>query len=166
MRSRFTVLLALGVAMASLGCAHTQSPERQVYVISEDASGAGAGLESGTGGAGAEAYCNEVQKQCFQKCWRRKPKLPSIIKGSGPHHVYCTTLCLEEYDKCIKEQEELERQEAQRKELRFPSMGVALDWLREHKTEVAVGTIVIVAGAAAAPYIVAVVGGTLVLTSM
>ena len=46
-------------------------------------------------------------------------------------------------------------------------MNAALEWLREHKTEVAVGTIVIVAGVIAAPYVVAIaVGGALVLAPL
>ena len=81
----FAALLA-AMAIASFGCAHTQQPERKVYVISEDASGVGSGIGSGTGGSGAEAYCNELQKQCFTACWNRKPAISSIKKGSGMHH--------------------------------------------------------------------------------
>jgi hypothetical protein len=154
------------VATVGLGCVHTPPTERDVYVISEDASGVGSGVESGTGGAGAEAYCNELEKKCFKICWRRKPKISSIPKGSGMHHVHCTETCRGEYTKCVKEQEELERRESQRRELYFPTMNAALDWLREHKTEVAVGTVVIVAGALAAPYVIAVVGGALILAPL
>jgi hypothetical protein len=69
--------------------------------------------------------------------------------------------------RCIQEQAELERQDLQKRELHFPSMDAALEWLREHKTEVAVGTIVIVAGVIAAPYVVAIAaGGALVLAPM
>lgn len=67
---------------------------------------------------------------------------------------------------CIKEQEELERQESQKQELQFPTMDAALDWIREHKTEVAIGTVVIVAGVAATPYVIAVMGGALVLAPL
>jgi len=167
-RARMTdwTMLLMAVALVSGGCVHTQQTEQKVYVISEDASGVGSNLESGTGGAGAEAYCAEIQKQCFKKCWRRKPKPPSIEKGSGVHHAYCTTVCLEEFNKCIKEQEELERQETQKRELHFPSMDAALAWLREHKSEVAIGTVVIVGGVIAAPYVIAIMGGSLVLVSL
>lgn len=154
------------LAMASAGCAHTQPPERRTYVIDEDASGVGSNVESGTGGAGAEAYCGELQKQCFTKCWRRKPKDSSIPKGSGKHHEYCSSECLKVFMTCIKEQEELERQESQKQELQFPTMDAALDWIREHKTEVAIGTVVIVAGVAATPYVIAVMGGALVLAPL
>ncbi|WPB74051.1 hypothetical protein KYC5002_34095 [Archangium violaceum] len=163
--AQWTFLLMV-VAVASGGCSHTQNPERRVYVISEDASGVGSNLESGTGGAGAEAYCSEMEKQCFKKCWRRKPRISSIPKGSGVHHEYCTTTCLEERMRCVKEQEELERQESQKKKLDFPTINAALGWLREHKTEVAIGTVVIVGGMVAAPYVIAVMGGALVLAPL
>jgi hypothetical protein len=69
--------------------------------------------------------------------------------------------------RCIQEQAELERQDLQKREVHFPSMDAALGWLKEHKTEVAVGTIVIVAGVIAAPYVVAIAaGGALVLAPM
>ncbi len=69
---------------------------------------------------------------------------------------------------CVKEQEELERQESQsrKRELHFPTVDAAIGWIGEHKTEVAVGTVVIVAGVVAAPYVVAVVGGALVLAPL
>jgi len=82
------------------------------------------------------------------------------------HHEHCTETCRKGYMKCINEQEELERQESQRKTLHFPTMNAALDWLREHKTEVAVGTVVIVAGALAAPYVIVIAGGALVLAPL
>jgi hypothetical protein len=159
--------LLVALATASVGCAHTQPPERKVYVISEDANGVGSNVERGTGGSGAEAYCNEMEKQCFTKCWRRKPKIDTIPKGKGRHHEYCTTLCQEEFNKCVKELEERERQESQKKEIHFPTMDAALDWLRAHKTEVAVGTVVVVAGVIAAPYVVAIAaGGALILAPL
>jgi hypothetical protein len=159
-------MLLMAVALVSGGCVHTQQTEQKIYVISEDASGVGSNLESGTGGAGAEAYCNEIEKQCFKKCWRRKPEHSSIEKGSGKHHEHCTTVCREEFNKCLKKQEELERQETQKRELHFPTMDAALTWLREHKAEVAIGTVVIVGGIIAAPYVIAVMGGTLVLVAL
>lgn len=67
---------------------------------------------------------------------------------------------------CIKEQQELERQESQKQELQFPTLDIALEWLREHKTKVAIGTVVIVAGVVATPYVIAVMGGALVLAPL
>jgi hypothetical protein len=44
------IALLTALAMAGVGCAHTQQPERRIYVISEHARGVGTSL--GTGGAG------------------------------------------------------------------------------------------------------------------
>jgi N-acetylneuraminic acid mutarotase len=160
--------LLTAVATASVGCVrvHPQQPERKVYVISEDASGVGSEVESGTGGAGVDAYCNEIQKQCFNKCWRRKPEYPGIEKHSGDHYKLCSEKCLKVFMQCVKEQEELERQDSRKTELHFQTMGVALDWLREHKTEVALGTVVVVGGVIAAPYVIVIMGGALVLAPL
>jgi hypothetical protein len=158
--------LLTAVTTACLGCAHVQQPEQKIHVISEDASGVGSTVESGTGGAGADAYCNEIQKQCFSKCWRRKPEYSGIKKHSGDHYKHCDEKCLKVFMQCVEEQEELERQESQKKELHFPTMDAALDWIREHKTEVALGTVVIVGGVLAAPYVIAILGGALVLAPL
>ncbi|NNC14500.1 hypothetical protein HJC22_01980 [Corallococcus exiguus] len=133
--------------MIATACGHTQRPERKTYVVSEDAQGVGTAEGPGTGGSGAEAYCGEMQKQCFQTCWEREPPYPSIPKNSAMHHKYCTTECLKQFMECVKEQEALEAQNAKRG-LRFPDMNAALDWLREHKSEVVLGTVVVVAGVA------------------
>jgi hypothetical protein len=63
------------------------------------------------------------------------------------HNEYCTTLCREEYMDCIEEQEQEER-ERKNTRLRFSDMDAALGWLRTHKAEVALGTVVVVAGVA------------------
>ncbi|RKG68869.1 hypothetical protein D7V88_40465 [Corallococcus terminator] len=149
MKGRFQLgvaILTTLVLMAS-ACGHAQRPERKTYVVSEDARGVGIAEGPGTGGSGADAYCGEWQKQCFQKCWRRKPRESSIPKHSAAHHEYCTTTCLKEFMKCVEEQRTLEQQDAKR-ELQFHNMTSALDWLREHKAEVALGTVVVVAGVA------------------
>ncbi len=65
--------------------------------------------------------------------------------------------------RCVKEQEELERQESQKRELQFPSMDVALDWLRSHTNEAPPGTSVVVAGTV---FVVALVAGALVLAPL
>ncbi|HYO52116.1 hypothetical protein [Archangium sp.] len=149
-----SMILLMAVAMVCLGCAHTQQPERKIYIISEDAGGIG-----GSGGHD----CADEQIQCFDRCWNKAPPISSIKKGSGPHHEYCTKLCREEYMECIEEQEQLER-EKKNKTLQFSSLDTALDWLGNHKTEIAIGTIVVVAGVA---FIVATGGsGTLILAPL
>ncbi|NOK07578.1 hypothetical protein [Corallococcus exercitus] len=138
--------LLLAVVLVASACGHAQRPERKTYVVSEDARGVGTAEGPGTGGSGADAYCGEVQKQCFQKCWRRKPTVEDLEKHSESHHRLCTSQCLDAFMKCIKDQEALEQ--SAKRELRFPDMGGALAWLREHKSEVALGTVVVVAGVA------------------
>jgi hypothetical protein len=124
------------IAILIAGCAHTQQPERRVYVISEEA--------SGIGGSG-RGHCADEQIVCFDRCWNSRPPLTSIKKGSEKHHEYCTTKCLEEYMKCVQG-EEHPSQEQKTGALRFSNIDSALAWLREHKTEVAIGTLVVVAG--------------------
>jgi hypothetical protein len=135
-RAMRSLVLLAAVAMACFGCAHTQQPERKIYVISE--------ATIGTGGSGS-IDCDDEHIKCFDRCWNRAPPISSIKKGSGPHHEYCTKTCREEYMDCVEEQEQLER-EKKNKSLHFSNIDTALDWLRSHKTEIAVGTVVIVAG--------------------
>jgi len=152
--------LLVAVAMALPGCAHTQEPERKRYLIHEDASSIDFEDTRGIGGAGAEAYCNELQIQCYDKCWRRKPEVPTIKKHSAMHREICTTKCREEFNECVDKQEELERQDAQSKKLTFPNIDKAVDWLREHTPEAPPGTHVVVAGVG---FVIAIIGGALFL---
>ena len=157
------LVLLTAVAVASPGCAHIQPPERKAYVISTNVSGIDFSDARGIGGAGADAYCNELQKQYFTKCWKRKPEYPSIPKHSGKHNEHCTSKCLEVFRNCREEQEELERQESMKQQLRFTNMDAALDWLRTHTTEAPPGTSVVVTGVV---FVVAVVAGVLVLAPL
>jgi len=137
----FWVALTIG-----LGCGHAPRPvPPQTYVISENAEGIG-----GSGGRD----CHQEQIQCFDRCWNTTPPYPHK-KGDGWHYEYCTRICREAYVECVKAQE-AEKKDRARRTLEFPKMGDALAWLREHKTEVALGTVVIVAGVA---FVVATGGG-------
>ncbi len=132
---RWALLTMLALCTA---CGHAQRPvHARTYVISEDA--------QGVGGSGARD-CHQEQIQCFDKCWNSTPPYPHR-KGDGWHHAYCTRTCREDYVKCVQEQEEAERNRP-RHTLEFPDVDRALSWLGEHKAEVAVGTVVIVAGVA------------------
>lgn len=153
------LVLLMAAALASSGCAHTQPPERKIHVIAEQAGDAGRAGGPGVGGAGADAYCAEQQLKCHARCKQRAPKYPYIEKGSPDHDRICTSDCLAEFMRCLEKQEELERQE-----LEFSNIDAALDWLRRHKTEVAIGTVVVVAGVA---FVVATGGaGALVLAPL
>jgi hypothetical protein len=124
--------LAMGV-----GCGHTQRPVQRTHVISDAA--------EGMGGAGGQD-CHQEQLQCFDRCWNTKPPYPHK-KGDGWHHEYCTRTCREAYVRCVQEQEAEEKSRAHRT-LEFSDMDRALAWLREHKAELALGTVVVVAGVA------------------
>jgi hypothetical protein len=129
------MILSMVVAMAGVGCVHTQAPERGIYFVSEDA--------GGIGGSGS-ADCDSEFKQCMKKCWDKRYPWPHSEKQSGWYHERCEQDCNREYNECEKEKEEAER----RKKLEFSRMDEAIDWIRSHKAEVALGTVVIVAGVA------------------
>jgi len=162
--TRLVALLVAAAMATNLGCAHTQVPERKMYLIAEDASSIDFKEDGpGIGGSGAEAYCNELQIQCYDKCWRRKPEAPSVKKHSAMHREICTTKCREEFNECVDKQEELERQDAQVKQgkkLTFPSMKEAREWLEEHTAEAPPGTQVMVNGVA---FVMMIIAGALFL---
>lgn len=120
------------------GCVHGQRPERRVYVIAEGTTGVG-----GSGGRN----CDAEHIACFDRCWNATPPLRSIKKGTGKHHEYCTEECRKEYMDCVKESEQSAQKHGSR-QLQFSSIDKAIDWLSEHKAEVAIGTVVVVAGVA------------------
>ncbi|MFY2556518.1 hypothetical protein ACN469_02645 [Corallococcus terminator] len=128
--------LILAQALLVSGCAHSQQPERRVYVIEDDA--------AGVGGSGTR-NCETEHIECFDKCWNSPLPLKTIKRGSGKHHEFCSEQCLKAYQDCVQELGQ-SAQAHSSEALRFPSMENALAWVREHKTEVAIGTIVVVAG--------------------
>jgi hypothetical protein len=131
------MVLTVVVAMAGVGCAHTQAPEHKIYFISEDADGIG-----GSGGYD----CDNEFKQCMKRCWDKRYPWPHSEPQAGWYHERCEQDCNREYNEC---EEEREREEAERrKKLSFSRMDEAIDWLRNHKAEVTIGTVVIVAGVA------------------
>ncbi|GMU09558.1 hypothetical protein [Corallococcus caeni] len=145
---------ALLSAAVSGGGSHAQKPERSVYLIAEDA--------GGVGGAGGRD-CDAEHVACFERCWNSAPPLTSIKWGSGKHHEYCTEECRARYMDCI---EDLERAAGKggASELRFSDLEGALDWLRSHRSELAMGTVVIIAGVA---FVVATGGsGALILAPL
>jgi hypothetical protein len=84
--------------------------------------------------------CDAEHMECFDGCWNSPPPYDHIERGKAGHYKYCTTMCLKKYMECCKQQKL--RPQA------FPDLKAALDWLKEHKTEVLVGSVVVVAGAA------------------
>jgi hypothetical protein len=82
--------------------------------------------------------CDAAHIECFRSCWKKKPPRP-FEYHKRDHYRYCETRCFNEYMACLK------RKELHLRE--FPTMDRAMDWLRRHKKEILIGTIVVVAGA-------------------
>lgn len=133
--------LMAALAIASFGCAHTQQPENRIYVVSEDASGVGTAL--GTGGAG-ERDCQAEHEECFRKCWK-KSRPPYPHKHDEWYYKRCTADCSKAYNECVDEQEAAGEGA---KKLEFSRVDQAVEWIRNNKAKVALGTVVIIAGAA------------------
>lgn len=146
--------------MASVGCAHSQRPESRIHVVSEDAEGVGSAL--GSGGAGGYD-CTDEFKQCMKRCWDKRYPWPHNKPQSGWYHERCEQDCNREFNECEDEKEK-EEAERQKKKLTFSRMDEAIDWIRNHKAEVAIGTVIIVAGVA---FVLATGGsGTLILAPL
>ncbi|MCY1073667.1 hypothetical protein [Archangium lansingense] len=144
---RLLALLSV-VAVACVGCGHarpTQDRGVRTYVLDEDASGVGSAL--GTGGAGYD--CDDELNKCFARCWESAQQPYPHVEHNEWYYEYCTRECRKQYMQCV---EELEKEEAERVKkhppLEFSSLDKARDWIRAHKSEVALGTVVIVAGTA------------------
>jgi len=140
-----TLVLLSALAWVCAGCGHAR-PARgpaQTYLIDEDASGVGSAL--GMGGSGYD--CDEELSQCFNRCWESSRKPYPHTENNEWYYEHCLKTCRQQYMQCI---DELEKEEAERVKkrppLEFSSFDKARDWIRSHKTEVALGTIVIVAG--------------------
>ncbi|MFY0577934.1 hypothetical protein ACN28S_29695 [Cystobacter fuscus] len=83
----------------------------------------------------------------MKTCWeKRQWPYPHSKEQAGWYYKRCTADCNRQFTDCEEEFEEAER--SRKKQLEFSRMNEALEWLGEHKAEVALGTIVIVAGAA------------------
>ncbi|MFL5358476.1 hypothetical protein [Archangium sp.] len=129
------------VAMACAGCTHVQRPESRIYVISESTEGVGTSLASG--GSGHD--CQKEHEECVGRCWNKKNwPYPHNKEQSGWYLERCEHDCSQEFAKCEEEQEEAARSRG--KKLEFSGMSEAAAWIREHKAEVAIGTVVVVAG--------------------
>jgi hypothetical protein len=133
------IALTITVAVATSGCIHAQRPEHRSYVISEDAQGLGSAL--GTGGAGFR-NCDAEQHACFNECWKSDPLPFPHEKRDGWFYEYCTRECRKLYMECEKSNEKKAR------ELKFSRVDEAIEWIRNHKAEVMLGTVVVIAGVA------------------
>lgn len=140
------VLVLMALTLTGIGCAHTQRPESRIHVISETAEGVG--TFPGSGGAGGHD-CQKEHEECIDRCWKNRYPWPHSKEQGGWYYERCLTTCREEFNECTEEQEQAAREREEReKKLKFSRMDDAIDWLRNHKAEVALGTVVIVAGVA------------------
>ncbi|MFY0572662.1 hypothetical protein ACN28E_53770 [Archangium lansingense] len=81
--------------------------------------------------------CEQEQIECFRRCWKRKP--PGLIERGGPgHYSHCQNTCRQAYEDCLKLNE--------LRSLEFTAMDEAIDWMKRHRQELLVGTLVIAAG--------------------
>jgi hypothetical protein len=90
--------------------------------------------------AGRRRDCDQEQIDCHRDCMRRKlpPPLNHIPRGHPSHNEICRGRCLRAYNDCV----EAEKARA----LRFPAVDGAVEWLKEHRTELFVGAVVVIAG--------------------
>lgn len=133
----------MAVAASSVGCAHVQRTEIRIHVVSNDSTGVGA--ELGSGGAGGHD-CQKEHEECMEGCWNKRYPWPHTQEQSGWYYKRCTADCKNQYNDCVDEQEEAAREKA--KKLEFPRMDQAIEWIRQHQAGVALGTVVVVGGAA------------------
>lgn len=133
-------VLAVATAVDGTGCAHSPSPpESRIYVISDDAQGVGPAL--GTGGSGFRD-CEAEERACYEECWNAEPLPYPHTKRDGWYREYCTRECRKVHMECAKANEQKAR------ELKFSRVDEAIGWIRNHKTQVALGTVVVIAGVA------------------
>ena len=108
--------------------------------------------------AGHRRDCDQEQIDCHRSCMRRKLPAPHqyIPRGDPRQNQICRDRCLPPYLDCV------DAQKAQA--LRFPAVDGAIDWLKEYRTELLVGTVVVIAGVT---FVVVSAGaGLLVLTPL
>lgn len=98
--------------------------------------------------------CDQEQIDCHRDCMRRKLPAPHnyIPRGDPRHNQICRDRCLSSYMDCV----DAEKARA----LWFPAVDGAVDWLKEHRTKLLVGTVVVIAGVT---FVVASAGAGLVV---
>jgi hypothetical protein len=90
--------------------------------------------------SGRRRDCDQEQIDCHRDCMRRKLPAPHnyIPRGDPRHDQLCRDRCLPPYLDCV----EAEKVRA----LRFQAVDEAVEWLKEHRTELLVGAVVVIAG--------------------
>ncbi|MFE8596842.1 hypothetical protein [Archangium violaceum] len=96
--------------------------------------------------------CDQEQIDCFSRCWQQDPP-EGYRRHKREHYAYCQEECLRAYMDCLKATGQYS--------LEFRGMNEALDWLKRHRREIAVGSIIVAAGVAFVA--VSAAGGVLIL---
>jgi hypothetical protein len=82
----------------------------------------------------------------MERCWENRYPWPHSKEQSGWYYEKCVQGCRAQFVECDKEQEQALRD--RQKKLSFSSVEQAVQWIREHKGEVTLGTIVVIGGVA------------------
>jgi hypothetical protein len=96
--------------------------------------------------------CDQEQIDCFKRCWEQDPP-EGYRRHKREHYAYCQEECLRGYMECLKATRQYP--------LEFRGMNEAIDWLKRHRREIAVGGIIVAAGVAFV--VVSAAGGVLIL---
>lgn len=83
--------------------------------------------------------CEQEQIDCFNRCWEQDPP-EGYRRHKREHYAYCQEECLRGYMDCLKATGQYS--------LEFRGMNEALDWLKRHRKELAVGSVIVAAGVA------------------
>ena len=108
--------------------------------------------------------CDEEMRQCINKCmgsnlgdnWGHLYQPPT--RRLGGKHAECRKRCWPAYEECNKQ-----NVEDSAKAVELPTIERAVDWVKQHRKELAVGAVVVIAGVA---FVVVTGGGGLVLAPM
>jgi hypothetical protein len=84
--------------------------------------------------------CDQEHIDCYQQCMKRRPPYRYAPRGSHTHIRHCTTTCLEEYMDCLETQKH--------QALQFPAVDGLMEWLKRHRKDLLVGSVVVIAGVA------------------
>jgi len=118
-----------------------------------------------------EEYCEGRRIQCEQDCLTSsRPFLVDWRKCTDTkaqpwrmaRYWWCPRNCREAKEDCTKRRGRWYAEYSPN----FHAIGPALDWLKEHRTELLVGTVVVIAGVAFAVVVVGSGGGALVLAPL
>jgi hypothetical protein len=96
--------------------------------------------------------CAQEQIDCFRRCWEQDPP-EGYRRHKHEHYAYCQDMCRDAFIDCLKA--------TGQHPLEFRGMNETIDWLKRHRKEVLVGSIIVSAGLAFV--VVSTAGGVLVL---